>query len=318
MTPLSFSDPPHPPVSPDREPAPSRPETDVSPPPAETGRREMRDDGALSAPLRAMEMGDAAAAWARWRRAKVGRWSVRYREAGLGPPVVLVHGLAISADYWYRNGPPLAALGLRVMAPDLPGFGWTDGPSRGLTVTEQAEAVLRWADARGIGRAVYVGHSLSCQSVLELAARAPERVAGLVLAAPTGDPRPGRWWRETVGLLLDGLRESPALYPIVAQAYLAAGPVRYARTWASALRHDPWPALRRVRAPGLVVSGADDPIVSPAICADFARGFAAGGRCLVVPDAAHAVIFDRPDAFNGAVLDFVSRTVMDTRDPSEA
>jgi pimeloyl-ACP methyl ester carboxylesterase len=71
----------------------------------------------------AERLGRCAAAWSAARRVRVGDWDVRYRDAGEGPPIVLVHGLGVSADYWWRNGPPLAAAGHRVLAPDLPGFG---------------------------------------------------------------------------------------------------------------------------------------------------------------------------------------------------
>jgi alpha-beta hydrolase superfamily lysophospholipase len=94
-------------------------------------------------------LGRAAAEWIVTRRVEVNGLSVRYREAGSGPALVLVHGLGCSADYWVRNGPPLAAAGLRVLAPDLPGFGRTEGPWRGLDIDEQATALADWFDAWG-------------------------------------------------------------------------------------------------------------------------------------------------------------------------
>lgn len=251
----------------------------------------------------AVRLGTAAAAWTRTHRVEAGGVSERYREAGSGPVVVLVHGLGVSADYWYRNGPGLAAAGLRVLAPDLPGFGRTKGPGE-MSVPEQTAALARWADAMGLEPAVYVGHSLSCQTVLELAAWSPERVRGLVLASPTGAPQRRRILHQALGFLRDVPREPPKLVPVVAEAYLRAGPLRVWRTWRQGAKHDPLPLLSRVRAPGTVVVGRRDPVVPP----EFAEALAAGlprGRMVWIEDAAHAVHFGRPEAFNGVVLELV-------------
>lgn len=248
-------------------------------------------------------LGDAAARWAspHWR--EVRGLPVRHREAGEGPCIVLVHGLGVSADYWVRNGPQIAAAGYRALAPDLPGFGHTEGAEDGLTVPAQAEALAAWADALALGPAVYVGHSLSCQTVLQLAADAPERVRGLVLAGPTGAP--GRKLaRQAWGLFLDAFREPLRLFPTIVDAYLRAGLRRFSRTWAAGARHDPLPLLPRVRAPGLIVAGSDDPVVE----GEFLQALAAGlpdGRLAIVDGGSHAVIFDRAEAFNAAVLDFL-------------
>ena len=45
---------------------------------------------------------------------------IRYRERGDGPPVVFVHGLLVNADLWRNVVPPLAAAGVRCIAPDWP------------------------------------------------------------------------------------------------------------------------------------------------------------------------------------------------------
>ena len=50
-------------------------------------------------------------------------------EAGDGPVVLLLHGLADSLLSWYCNIGFLADAGYRVIAPDLPGFGESDKPS---------------------------------------------------------------------------------------------------------------------------------------------------------------------------------------------
>ncbi len=55
--------------------------------------------------------------------------NVRYVQAGEGPVVVLLHGLAASLLTWYCNIDVLADAGYRVIAPDLPGYGESDKPS---------------------------------------------------------------------------------------------------------------------------------------------------------------------------------------------
>jgi 2-hydroxy-6-oxonona-2,4-dienedioate hydrolase len=254
----------------------------------------------------AARLADTAAAWAAARRVEVDGRRVRYREAGSGPPLVLVHGLGVSADYWPRNGPALAAAGLRVLAPDLPGFGRTEGPDGGLPIDAQAAALAAWAAAMELGPATYVGHSISCQSVLELAARAPARVRGLVLLAPTGAPGRHRLLRQLAGLVADVPREDWRLVPLVGQAYLRAGPLRVWRTWRQGTSHDPLPLLPRVCAPSRVVVGRRDPVVPPDFAEALARGLPGPREVAWIEGAAHAAHFGRPEAFNRAVLEFVA------------
>lgn len=255
-------------------------------------------------PRRTCSLGEMAAAWASTRRVAVGPWNVRYREAGTGPPIVLVHGLGVSSDYWFRNAPALAAAGYRVLAPDLPGFGRTDGPADGLSVHAQAQALADWGHALRLGPAVYVGHSLSCQSVLQLAAEQPQRVRALVLAAPTGAPEKHRLLKQACGLFLDAWREPWPLFPLLADAYLRAGPIRYWKTWRSGARHDPLPLLPRVRVPACIVVGTRDPVVPPAFAEALVLGLCRG-QLVWIAGAAHAVLFDRSGEFNHAVLHFL-------------
>lgn len=252
----------------------------------------------------AARLGACAAAWMRTRRVRAGRWAVRYREAGEGPALVLVHGLGCSADYWLHNGPPLAAAGFRVVAPDLPGFGRTAGPRLGLSIPAQAAAVAELSDALGLGRAAYLGHSLSCQSVVELATTQPARVSALVLAAPTGDRRRKRVLREAIGFAADIPREPLALIPWIADAYLRCGIPRWLGTYFAGKRHDTFAAAAGVRVPALVLVGGRDPVVSPRFAQAVSDALPAG-RCHVIPGAAHAVIFDAPEAFNAAVVGFL-------------
>ena len=229
---------------------------------------------------------------------------------------MLLHGLSVSADYWWRNGPAIASLGYRVFAPDLPGFGRTKGPPGGLAIEEQAAVLGRWTDRMHLDRAVYVGHSLSCQSVLQYAAWQPERVAGMVLAAPSGDPVRFRLARQAVGLLADAFLESWRLRVRVAQAYLRAGPVRTWQTWSAAGRHDALAAADSVTSPGVVVVGTRDPVVR----AGFARSLAErlpAGEVRWIEGGTHAVIHDAAEEFNYEVTRFARRVFGDTAPSTE-
>jgi pimeloyl-ACP methyl ester carboxylesterase/putative sterol carrier protein len=99
-----------------------------------------------------------------------------------GLPVLAVHGLGASKVSLLPAVAGLAAVGHRVLAPDLPGFGASDPlPSGRYTHAMFAEAVLATLDAAGADRAFLVGNSLGGRVALEAALATPHRVAGLGL-----------------------------------------------------------------------------------------------------------------------------------------
>lgn len=249
--------------------------------------------------------GDAAASWARSRRVALGGWSIRYRDAGRGPTIVLVHGLGLSADAWYGVGPELAARGYRVLAPDLPGFGRTRGPRGGLSVPAQADFLVGWTRAMGLGSATFVGYSLSCQVVMEIAAAAPERVERLALIAPTGDRRGSRMLRQAWTFALDIPRETVSAALRVAGQYLQAGPRRIWRTWRLGAQSDPVPLIERIAAPATVIVGRRDPVVDPGFAERLASGM--GGRVEWVESAAHGAVFTHPAEIVDRLASFVPR-----------
>jgi pimeloyl-ACP methyl ester carboxylesterase len=118
------------------------------------------------------------------KRIRVDGLSTRYFQAGEGAPVVLLHGASLgsSADVWTRNLPPLARHGLRVIAPDLPGFGGTDNPSDH-SVAYRRRFIFAFMDALEIPRAALVGHSQAGRVALDLACSTPDRVARVVVLA---------------------------------------------------------------------------------------------------------------------------------------
>jgi pimeloyl-ACP methyl ester carboxylesterase len=96
------------------------------------------------------------------------------------PPIVLVHGLACSHTDWQRQVDRFSARHLTI-AVDLPGHGATPAADTS-TIERCGMDVAALVRARSLPPAVLVGHSLGCRVVLDAALRAPEHVAGIVLA----------------------------------------------------------------------------------------------------------------------------------------
>ena len=116
--------------------------------------------------------------------------TLRVLEAGPvdGPPIVLVHGWAVSAYLWRHNILPLAAAGHRVVALDLPGHGLSEAPESlgAYTIERFAAVVLETMDALGIERAMIAGQSMGGKVVVRVALEAPARVRALSLYGAVG------------------------------------------------------------------------------------------------------------------------------------
>ncbi|WP_129787108.1 alpha/beta fold hydrolase [Promicromonospora panici] len=110
---------------------------------------------------------------------------VFYREAGPrdGPVVLLPHGYPCSS-YEFRNLMPALADRWRTVAPDFPGFGYSDtpGPDRfEYTFDGYARFLDRFTSELGLDRYALYLHDYGSQIGLRLAITAPERVTALII-----------------------------------------------------------------------------------------------------------------------------------------
>jgi pimeloyl-ACP methyl ester carboxylesterase len=103
-----------------------------------------------------------------------------FRELGVGPPIILIHGFCETHEIWDGFDKKLSSFG-RVVSIDLPGFGKSPLPKGPITIDLIAGIVLSWLKEKEIKEPLLVGHSLGGYIVLAMAAKDPEFCKKLVL-----------------------------------------------------------------------------------------------------------------------------------------
>ena len=137
-----------------------------------------------------------------YRFAEVQKHSIFYREAGPkdAPAILLLHGFPTSS-HMFRNLVPELAERHRVVAPDLPGFGFTVSPSSfEHTFDHLADVMGGFTDVIGMNRyAVYV-FDYGAPVGFRLALEHPERITALIT-------QNGNAYEEGIGQVFDPMRE---------------------------------------------------------------------------------------------------------------
>lgn len=121
---------------------------------------------------------------------------MHYQEAGnpKAPPMILIHGFAASNLVWSKVFLELAAAGFRVIAPDLPGYGYSGKPRHlDYTIASQAKLVFGFLKQLGIDRALLVGSSYGAAIAATLALDHSALVDKLVLVGAVTNNKPTRY-----------------------------------------------------------------------------------------------------------------------------
>jgi pimeloyl-ACP methyl ester carboxylesterase len=113
-------------------------------------------------------------------------------EHGKGPAVVMVHGFPELAFSWRHQIPALAEAGFRAIAPDMRGYGQTQGPEgvESYAAAELIKDLEGLLDALGLERAIFVGHDWGALLLWQMAMLAPSRIEQLIILNIPHIPRP--------------------------------------------------------------------------------------------------------------------------------
>ena len=251
---------------------------------------------------------------------------LRYWDAGDGPPVVLVHGIGASLEYWRFTVGALAREH-RVLAIDLPGFGFSERGPKIPTLAETADLMVGFLDALGLERASFIGNSLGGLICLETALRHPNRLDRLILSDSAGLGREvSFFWRlvaiPVVGSALIELNRWLALRGWINLFYQPQGSepelVERCQKWVARsdltdtivgaarsgvdLRGQRSEIVRveqlaRLDVPTLLVWGRDDWVIPPSH-GEVAQRLMPNARLVFIDRCGHCPQLERPAAFN--------------------
>jgi len=238
---------------------------------------------------------------------------------------VLLHGLGATSQSWDLQIPALTQAGFRVIAPDARGFGCSPYPGGNHRIADMADDVAALLQRIDGAPAHVIGISMGGTLALQLALDHAELVRRLVLVNTFASLRPDRpsvWLYfalrmllvNTVGLQAQAQTVARRIFPRPEQSFLRetliaqicqADPRGYRVTMRALALFDVTRRLGEIRAPTLIVSGADDttvPLKSQRLLVERISG----ARHLVIAAAGHAVTVEQPHAFNQAIVEFLT------------
>jgi len=250
---------------------------------------------------------------------QVGDKSLAYFERGSGPPVVIIHGVGGHKEDWRGVADALAKTH-RVFAIDMLGFGESSKTGDDLSMPVQAAAVKALLDAHGVDKADIVGNSVGGWVATTFAATYPASVKRLVIIDGAGfkamfegtppvnfDPNTVEEMQALINITINSdVAKTPGLAEKALTAYKASGEKAISPTWGRSLYGSPRmeELFPKVKAPTLVLWGADDKLFPSVLCDAFAAQIA-GATCQKIPNAGHFPQIDNGAATTAALATYL-------------
>lgn len=263
-----------------------------------------------------------------------------------GDVILLLHGMPTNSWMWRKVIPRLTGASLRVIAPDMLGFGASDKPKNlaHYTPDRQAQRIIALLDALRVERVTMLVHDLGGPFGAEVIDRAPERIKRLVILNTSiyrdGFNPPGmiRMLGTPLGVMPLNMMGSRILGPSLLKAFFtqfvghpdvidaaavrgywvpmhegATRPFRqFARSFASLFQQFPryQAALQRLDVPAMILWGKHDPVVSyQKLPAQFARDLhIPQSRIHIFEDASHFLAEDKAPELAEHIVRFVRET----------
>lgn len=244
------------------------------------------------------------------------------------PPVILLHGFIYSLETWDALAAALKD-DYRVIRFDLLGHGLSGpDPEQRYSPDERAAFVGAVMDALGIKRAIIGGNSLGGLAAWRFAARSPERVSALILVAPGAyplngvsdqplpPPPPMALFLKTApaagvdfalkNIYGDDSKVTPQKVALVSAMMRGNGDA-FIQSIEEFTLPDPDPLLATIKAPTLILWGADDAVI-PVEQGERLAAAIPGARLIVYERVGHVAHEEAPEKTAIDVTAFLTAT----------
>lgn len=263
---------------------------------------------------------------------------IRYRDTGgTGMPVLFSHGISESLEFWDLQ--TVSALpDMRLISWDFPNHGLSDLSGKVEDFDSYAVWTLKLVEALNLDRLIAVGNSMGAATSLRLAALAPNRVAGLVLAnsaavGPEVTPVFRIFTLPFLGEVMNKpsekgvdlqikaiVKNASCVWPELRAAVRRnlskqGGTAAFLATLRATMglrgqNTEVWQKSRDIVAaltcPALILHGRDDGVL-PYKNSELLAGLSPKAQVQIFDNCGHTPQIEKPDAFNGALADFVAR-----------
>ena len=247
--------------------------------------------------------------------ASVNGTEIYYEVHGIGPPIVLAHGIGGNHAIWWQQVPYLSEW-YTVVTFDHRGFGRSreipEGPHR----KDYVDDLLGLLDHLEIERAALIGQSMGGTSCLAMTGWHPERVAALVMSDTMGmmdhpDVQPTPDWLKIGEGLSQADRALSRTFqernPALTELFLQVNSFNKANRHTVRVEGYKGPTpeeIVRSGVPVLFILGTDDRIVDPDALRR-AHKLVTGSKLVEFPGPGHSVYWEQPDVWNFVVRSFL-------------
>jgi 3-oxoadipate enol-lactonase len=237
------------------------------------------------------------------------------------PVLILSNSLGTTLHMWDGQVAPFTKH-FRLVRFDRRGHGKSGLPNGPYSMEILGRDVLAIMDALGITKANWCGLSMGGMEGMWLGANAPERFERLVLSNTSSFFPDKKGWNDRLALVRDkgvptfaapnmerwftkGFRErAPQTVAAVKEMFAATALDGYIACGSAVRDMDHRALLPRIRVPTLVIIGRHDPATVPE-AGEYVRANIPGASAAIL-DAAHLSNIEQPEAFNAAVLGFLT------------
>lgn len=238
------------------------------------------------------------------------------------PVVAFCNSLTSNFLIWDRV---LAVLGgaYRVLRYDLRGHGGSTATTGEYSMRLLGQDFLALLDALGLRRVHVVGLSIGGMIAQQVAATARDQIASLTICASFAESAKGVWEPRIATARRDGLapllastlsrwfaaetrERDPDLVEATGRMILGTSVDGYVGCAAALRDLHLTPMLRDIRAPALLIAGAEDVSAPPATMESMSNAIS-GSSLIVLPRAAHMLALERPLELAGLIGGFLER-----------